>query len=69
MAEITLKIESMTCQHCVVNVKKAIDGIAGVKSSEVSIGKAKVVYDDLQTSKEEIEKSIQTAGYKATDQD
>jgi copper chaperone CopZ len=68
MAEITLKIEGMTCQHCVVNVKKAIDGITGVKSSEVSIGRAKVVYDDPQTGKEEIEKSIQTAGYKVTDQ-
>jgi copper chaperone CopZ len=64
MAEIALKIEGMSCQHCVMNVKKAIDGIAGVKSSEVSIGNAKVVYDEPQTNKEEIEKSIQNAGYK-----
>ncbi|UCF86926.1 MAG: heavy-metal-associated domain-containing protein [Nitrospiraceae bacterium] len=66
MAEITLKIEGMTCQHCVMNIKKAIDGIAGVKSSEVSIGNAKVVYDEPQTNKDEIEKTIQNSGYKIT---
>lgn len=66
MAEITLKIGGMSCQHCVMNIKKAIDGIAGVKSSEVSIGNAKVVYDEPQTNKDEIEKTIQDAGYKVT---
>ncbi|TNF56024.1 copper chaperone [bacterium] len=66
MAEITLKIGGMSCQHCVMNIKKAIDGIAGVKSSEVSIGNAKVVYDEPQTNKDEIEKTIQNAGYKIT---
>jgi len=26
MAEITLEIEGMSCKHCVMRVKKAIDG-------------------------------------------
>ncbi len=64
MAEITLEIEGMTCQHCVARVKKAIDGIDGVSSSDVSTGSAKVVYDDSRTDRNAIEKAVQDAGYK-----
>jgi copper chaperone len=65
MAEITLKIEGMSCQHCVMSVKKALDGIDGVKSSDVSIGTARVVYDELRSDRDKIVKAIQDAGYKA----
>jgi copper chaperone len=65
MAEITLKIEGMSCQHCVMSVKKALDGIDGVKSSDVSIGTARVVYDELRSDRDKIAKAIQDAGYKA----
>jgi copper ion binding protein len=64
MTEVTLKINGMTCQHCVMNVKRAIDNIEGVSSSEVSIGSAKVVYDESKTNKDTIEKAIRDAGYK-----
>ncbi len=64
MAEITLEIEGMTCQHCVMRVKKAIDGIDGVSSSDVSTGSARVVYDDSKTDGSAIEKAVQEAGYK-----
>jgi copper ion binding protein len=64
MAEITLKIEGMSCQHCVMNVKKAVDSIEGVKSSDVSVGSAKVEYDDSKTNKEIIARAVQNAGYK-----
>jgi copper chaperone len=65
MAEITLKIEGMSCQHCVMSVKKALDGIDGVKSSDVSIGTARVVYDELRSDRDKIAKATQDAGYKA----
>jgi copper chaperone len=64
MTEITLEIEGMTCQHCVMRVKKAIDGIDGVSSSEVSTGSAKVIYDDSRTDMDAIEKAVQDSGYK-----
>ncbi|GBE36076.1 copper chaperone CopZ [bacterium BMS3Bbin07] len=64
MAEVTLEIEGMTCQHCVMRVKKAIDGIDGVVSSDVSTGSARVSYDDSRTDRDAIEKVIQDAGYK-----
>ncbi len=63
MAEITLEIEGMSCQHCVMRVKKAIDGIDGVSSSDVSTGSARVVYDDSKTDRAAIEKAVQDAGY------
>jgi len=64
MAEITLKIEGMSCQHCVMHVKKAVDGIDGVSSSDVVIGSAKVIYDDSRTNKDALVRAVQKAGYK-----
>lgn len=64
MSEIILKIEGMSCQHCVMSVKKAVDGINGVKSADVSIGSAKVEFDGSKTNMAEIAKAVQNAGYK-----
>ncbi len=66
MAETTLKIDGMSCHHCVMSVKKAIDGVAGVNSSDVSVGTAKVDYDDSKTGKDEIASAVQSSGYKVT---
>ena len=63
MAEITLKINGMSCQHCVMSVKKAVDSIEGVSKSDVSVGSAKVVYDDLKTKIDEIADAVKNAGY------
>lgn len=68
MTEITLNIEGMSCQHCVMNVKKAVDSIAGVASSEVSVGTAKVKYDEARTNKDTIALAVKNAGYKVVDQ-
>lgn len=64
MAEITLKIEGMSCQHCVMNVKKAVDGVNGVSSSNVTLGSATVVYDEAKTGKEAIAGAVLKAGFK-----
>ena len=63
MAEITLKIEGMSCQHCVMNVRKALDGIDGVSSSNVAVGSAKVVYDGSKTNADAIIRAVRSAGY------
>lgn len=63
MAEITLKIEGMSCQHCVMRVKKAVDQLGGVTKSDVNVGSAHVVYDDSKVRKEDIETAVQKAGY------
>ncbi len=39
-----LKITGMTCNHCVMHTKKALEAVAGVDNAEVSLepGSAKV---------------------------
>ena len=66
MAEVTLIIEGMSCQHCVGSVKKAIDSVDGVSSSDVSLGSAKVVYDESKTSSDVIAQAVTKAGYRIT---
>ncbi len=68
MAEITLKIEGMSCQHCVMHVKKAVDSINGVSSSDVAIGSAKVIYDDSKADKDAIVLAVRKAGYTIRDE-
>lgn len=57
----------MSCQHCVMSVKKALGGIRGVASSDVSIGSAKILFDESKTRKDDIIKAIRIAGYKVVD--
>jgi copper chaperone len=64
MAQISLKIEGMSCQHCVMNVQKVLDHIESVRSAAVSIGSVTVDVDDPTTNKDIIVKAIQDAGYK-----
>ena len=66
MTETTIKIEGMSCQHCVARVKKTIDGVSGVSESDVQIGSANVKYDESKVKKEEIEAAIENAGYKVS---
>lgn len=63
MAEVSLKIDGMSCGHCIMRVKKAIDSISGVSSSDVTVGSARVVFDESKTRSEDILKAVQNAGY------
>jgi copper chaperone len=64
MAETRIAIEGMSCQHCVMAVKKALGGVPGIIESDVQVGTAVVKYDESKVRKEDIETRIETAGYK-----
>jgi copper chaperone len=64
MAEAKIAIEGMSCQHCVMAVKKALGGVPGIIESDVQIGTAFVKYDENNVKKEDIETRIEAAGYK-----
>jgi copper chaperone len=64
MAETRIAIEGMSCQHCVMAVKKALGGVPGIIESDVQVGTAVVKYDESKVKKEDIETRIETAGYK-----
>lgn len=66
MAEITISIQGMSCQHCVMRVKKAIDSLGGIKNSNVQVGSARVTYDESKIGKKDIEAAIIKAGYNIT---
>ena len=66
MAEANITIEGMSCQHCVMAVKKALGGVPGILESNVQIGSAVVKYDESKIIKEDIETKIEDAGYKVT---
>lgn len=57
------KIEGMTCNHCVMNVEKAIRDVLGVKDVEVNLagGTARV---EGEFSVEEIKSAVESIGYK-----
>lgn len=63
MAEAKLRIDGMSCQHCVMAVRKALGGVAGVDSSDVEIGSAVVRYDEGKVSQKDLETAVEKAGF------
>ncbi len=66
MAETVIKIDGMSCQHCVMRVKKALDGIAGITEANVTVGSASIKYDESKVKMEDIYSAIGKAGYKVS---
>lgn len=67
--KINVKIEGMTCDACQHHVNSAVNELAGiinVKSSYAE-GNAIVEFDNTQTNVLEIEKAVNSTGYKVTE--
>ena len=64
MAEVDLTIEGMSCQHCVMRVKKSMDQLPGVSKADVDVGTASITYDESRIKNEDLERAVETAGYK-----
>jgi len=65
MSQATLKIDGMSCGHCVAAVKKALEAVEGVSVQNVAIGSATVSYDPAVTSADTIVAAVDDAGYSA----
>ena len=63
MDRIKLKIDGMSCGHCVSAVDKALKAVNGVQVEQVAIGSATVSYDPATTSTEKITRAIEDEGY------
>lgn len=59
-----LKIEGMTCQHCVSHVTEALEGVAGVASAKVNLKKGEAVVKSEDVSLEQLSAAVAAAGYK-----
>ncbi len=62
----TLKIQGMTCNHCVMRVAKALKAAPGVQDAKVDLqkGEAVVTYDDAKATLEKLASAVAEAGYK-----
>ncbi|MCU7915552.1 MAG: heavy metal translocating P-type ATPase [Candidatus Thiodiazotropha sp. (ex Gloverina cf. vestifex)] len=60
----TLKVNGMTCPHCVTNVTKALQAIQDVESADVSLDSAEAVVTG-QADKSVLIAAVKSAGYEA----
>ena len=65
MSTLALRIEGMTCQHCVRAVNEALAELPGVTVERVEIGKASVSMDDARVATAQVIDAVQDAGYVA----
>ena len=66
MAIATIKIQGMTCNHCVMRVAKALKALPGVQDARVDLqnGEAVVTYDNAMITPEKLSFAVVDAGYK-----
>jgi len=60
----TIKIEGMSCNHCVMRVKKSLEELVGVEKADVSLDNNEAIVnlsDDLDEAI--LEKAVSDAGY------
>jgi copper ion binding protein len=62
----TLKIEGMSCEHCVKHLTQALEEVSGVTAAAVSLKdkSAQVEHGD-QVSLESLKAAVSEAGYEA----
>jgi copper chaperone len=67
VAEANLRIEGMTCDHCVMRVKKALGLLPGVTDTQVDIGTARATYDEMRLRTDDLRKAIEKVGFRVID--
>ena len=69
MKQITLKVQGMTCQHCVQTIEKSVGKLAGVNEVAVNLanGQVDVHMDERKVSEAELRAAIENAGYQVMD--
>ncbi|TXD84483.1 mercuric transport protein MerTP [Subsaximicrobium wynnwilliamsii] len=68
---VNFDVQGMTCASCEQHVTHAVKKLEGIVNVAASFEKAntKVEFDDSKTSKEDIEKAINSTGYKVIDKE
>src|SRR3982751_5352481 len=65
VADVDFAVNGMDCASCVAHVERAMRGVPGVRSANVSLarGRASVQFDPAQTTPEAIAAAATDAGY------
>ncbi len=68
MREITVKVQGMSCEHCVRTVKTALMSLEGVSDVQVSLETGLVkITSTRDLPREEIKRAVEEWGYKVVD--
>jgi copper chaperone len=62
-----VKIEGMTCNHCVMRVEKGVTALAGVTKAKIDLAKKEgaFTFDPTKVTAADIKAKINELGYKA----
>lgn len=65
MTKVKLKINGMSCQHCVKTVTDALTEVAGVQRAKVNLrkGEAVVRFDETRTATNVLKTAVTEAGF------
>lgn len=65
MTKVKLKIDGMSCQHCVKTVTAALTEVAGVQRAKVNLrkGEAVVRFDETRTATNVLKTAVTEAGF------
>ena len=66
MQQLTLEVEGMMCGHCVAHVTKALQGVDGVSSVEVSLENKSAFVKGANLDAAALKKAVEEAGYSVT---
>ena len=61
----TLKIDGMSCGHCVAAVRSELEKLDGVNAEAVQVGSATVSYDPSRVGTHQLVDAVADAGYDA----
>jgi copper chaperone len=68
MEKITLSIPTISCEHCVMTIKRELEEIQGIKEVEGNATKKKItVHWDLPATLEKIKSTLKEINYPAAD--
>jgi copper chaperone len=65
MEKTAIKVDGMSCEHCIASITKGVEALPGIASVEVSLADKSVVveYDSGKTTLNKIKGEIEKQGY------
>lgn len=65
MTQDTIKVEGMSCGHCQMSVKKAVEAVEGVQKADVNLQTKQVTidYEEGKANLDKVKAAIKEAGY------
>ena len=63
----SLKIEGMSCHHCVMALRKSFEMVDGVDNANVEVGKVDVTFDEGKVDEGKLVDAVTRAGFKVRD--